>query len=271
MKFKILDRVDSVTDLKKLNIDELKPLAQDIRKVILHRVGEVGGHLSSNLGVVEATIAIHYVFDTPKDKLVFDVSHQCYTHKILTGRKNAFIEPKKYIVSGFTNKDESEHDIFNVGHTSTSISLATGLAKARDYVGGNENVIAFIGDGSLSGGEAFEGFNNAGALNSNFIVIINDNEMSIAGNSGALYQNLYELRESKGKCKNNYFKCLGFDYRYIEKGNDVKKIIEVLQSVKNIRRPIVIHLHTLKGKGYPFAVERKEKYHNITNNKMYME
>ena len=263
MKFKILDRVNSVEDLRKLNIDELKPLAQDIRKTILHRVGEVGGHLSSNLGVVEATIAIHYVFDTPNDKLVLDVSHQCYTHKILTGRKDAFIEPKKYSVAGFTNMLESEFDIFNVGHTSTSISLATGLAKARDYAGGQENVIAFIGDGSLSGGEAFEGFNNAGDLNSNFIVIINDNEMSIAGNSGALYKNLYELRQSKGKCKNNYFRCLGFDYRYVEKGNDVAKVVEVLQSVKNIRRPIVIHLHTLKGKGYPFAVDKKEKYHNI--------
>lgn len=263
MKFRVLDRVDSVEDLRQLNIDDLKPLASDIRKLILHRVGEVGGHLSSNLGVIEATIAIHYVFDTPKDKLVLDVSHQCYTHKILTGRKNAFIEPKKYVVSGFTNKDESEFDTFTVGHTSTSVSLATGLAKARDMSGGDERVIAFIGDGSLSGGEAFEGLNNAGDLGSNFIVIINDNEMSIAGNKGAIYRNLYELRESKGNSSNNYFKCLGFNYVYLEEGNDVRKIVEVLDSVKDSTKPIVVHLHTLKGNGYPFAVEKKEKYHNI--------
>ena len=263
MKFKVLDKVDGVEDLRKLNINELKVLAQDVRKLILHRVGEIGGHLSSNLGVVEATLAIHYVFDTPKDKLVFDVSHQSYTHKIITGRKQGFIEPKKYNISGFTNKEESEFDIFNVGHTSTSISLATGLAQARDRQNENHRVIAFIGDGSLSGGEAFEGLNNAGDLGSNFIVIINDNEMSIAGNKGAIYKNLYDLRESKGECSNNYFKCLGFDYVYLEEGNDVRKIVGVLNKIKDSKKPIVVHLHTLKGNGYPFAVEKKEKYHNI--------
>ena len=263
MKFKVLDRVDSVEDLRQLNITDLKALAQDVRKLILHRVGEVGGHLSSNLGVIEATLAIHYVFDTPNDKLVFDVSHQCYTHKIITGRKQAFIEPKKYPIAGFTNKEESKFDIFNVGHTSTSISLATGLAKARDMLGEKHRVIAFIGDGSLSGGEAFEGLNNAGDLDSNFIVIINDNEMSIAGNKGAIYKNLYELRESKGECSNNYFKCLGFDYMYLEEGNDVRKIVAALNKIKDTNKPIVLHIHTLKGNGYPFAVEKKEKYHNI--------
>ncbi len=259
----ILDRIESPNDLKELNISELNELKKEIRKLILTKVSKVGGHLGSNLGSVELEIALHYVFNSPKDKIVFDVSHQSYTHKILTGRKEAFLNKKAYDdVTGFTSKTESPHDMFTVGHTSTSISLAYGLAKARDIKGTKENIIAFIGDGSMSGGEAFEGLNNAGTLKSNFIVIFNDNQMSIANNSGSLYDNLEELRNTKGKSKNNFFKALGFDYKYISKGNDVKTLIEVLEEVKDIDHPIVLHINTIKGLGYKKAVEAKDQYHS---------
>ncbi len=258
----ILDKINSPQDVKKLSLEEMKTLAQDIREGILTRVNAIGGHLGPDLGIVETTIALHYVFNSPVDKIVFDVSHQVYPHKMLTGRKEGFTNPLEHSeISGYFNPNESEHDPFIIGHTSTSISLATGLAKARDLKGENYNIIALIGDGSLSGGEAFEGFNNASVLNSNFIAIINDNEMSIAETHGGLYKNLAELRESKGKAENNFFKTFGFEYYYVEEGNDIKTMIDILQKVKDTNKPTIIHIHTLKGKGYEPAILDKESYH----------
>lgn len=262
LNMQILNKINSPDDIKKLSLEEMNVLAQDIRKGILNRVNTIGGHLGPDLGIVEATIALHYVFNSPKDKFVFDVSHQCYPHKMLTGRKDGFIyENKMAEISGYFNPSESEHDPFIIGHTSTSISLATGLAKARDIKQENYNVIALIGDGSLSGGEAFEGLNNSSVLNSNFIVIVNDNEMSIAVNQGGLYSNLKELRETKGKSENNFFKAFGFDYYYVEEGNDIKALIETFNKVKDTTKPIVVHIHTLKGKGLKEAETNKEINH----------
>lgn len=259
---KILNKIENPTQLKNLSIKELELLAQDIREGILNRVNLVGGHLGPDLGIVEATIAMHYVFNSPKDKIIFDVSHQCYPHKMITGRKAGFLDPlNNYEISGYTCPDESNHDHFVVGHTSTSVSLATGVAKARDLNEENYNVIALIGDGSLSGGEAFEGFNNATELKSNFIVIVNDNEMSIAENHGGLYANLQKLRETNGAYENNFFKTLGFDYTYIEEGNDIEKLIKKFSEIKDIDHPIVVHIHTLKGKGFEPAVKNKEWGH----------
>ena len=224
-----------------------------------------GGHFGPNLGMVEATIAMHYVFNSPIDKIVYDVSHQSYTHKILTGRKNAFINPDEYkTVTGYTEPSESEHDFFIVGHTSTSVSLACGLAKARDIKGGKENIIAVIGDGSLSGGEAYEGLNNAAASGKNIIILVNDNDMSIAENYGGLYKNLELLRESNGKAENNFFKALGFEYHYIDNGNDIESLIDTFSKVKDIDHPVVIHMHTIKGKGYKDAEENKEAFHWVS-------
>ena len=260
----ILDKINSPEDLKELNLHELNLLAEEIRPLIANKVNTIGGHLAPNLGTVEMSIALHYVFNSPLDKFVFDVSHQCYTHKILTGRKETFTDKDKYMkYSGYTAPEESEHDWFKVGHTSTSISLATGLAKARDLKGDKGNVIAIIGDGSLSGGEAFEGFNNAATLNSNFIVIVNDNEMSIAENQGGLYKNLEDLRNSKGETECNFFKSLGFDYIYLDEGNDIEKLIETFKQVKDSTKPIVVHIHTLKGKGITLAEQDKESFHWI--------
>lgn len=226
------------------------------------RFSKVGGHVGSNLGMIEATVALHYVFDSPLDKIVFDVSHQSYTHKLLTGRKEAYTDPNQYkTVSGFTNPLESEHDIFAIGHTSTSISLACGLAKARDLKEENYNVVAIIGDGSLSGGEALEGLNNASALNSNMIIIVNDNDMSIAETHGGLYSNLKNIRETNGKSECNFFKSLGFDYRFIKDGNNVKELVSVFSEVKNINHPVIIHICTIKGKGYTYAEKSKENWH----------
>lgn len=260
----ILEKVYYPDDLKKLAITEMEPLAQEIRELLIKKVNTTGGHMGPNLGFVEPTIALHYVFNTPEDKIVYDVSHQCYTHKILTGRKEGFLFPEKYTeFSGYTNPEESEYDCFVVGHTSTSVSLACGLAKARDLKGGKENVIAVIGDGSLSGGEAYEGLNNAAELGSNIIVIVNDNEMSIAENSGGLYNNLRLLRETNGKAECNFFKAMGFDYYYLENGNDTAQLIDLFNKVKDIDHPIVIHLHTLKGKGLAPAEANKEAFHWI--------
>lgn len=218
----ILDKVDSPADLKKLSLDEMKSLASDIRQGILTRVNALGGHLGPDLGIVEMTIALHYVFNSPVDKFVFDVSHQVYPHKMLTGRKRGFLNPlENFEITGYSNPKESEHDNFVIGHTSTSVSLATGLAKARDLKGENYNIVAIIGDGSLSGGQAYEGLNNASMLDSNMIIVVNDNEMSIAENQGGLYKNLAELRETNGATVNNFFKTLGFDYMYVEEGNDI--------------------------------------------------
>lgn len=260
----ILDKVNTTDDLKKLSIDEMNSLAQEMRELIIKKVNTIGGHLGPNLGIVEATIAMHYVFNSPVDKIVFDVSHQCYPHKILTGRKEGFTDASKYLkYTGYTAPEESEHDLFKVGHTSTSVSLACGVAKARDLKGEKGNVIALIGDGSLSGGEALEGLDNAADLNSNIIIIVNDNEMSIAENHGGLYRNLRELRETNGKSENNFFKTLGFDYIYVNDGNNIEKLIEGFKQVKDAVRPVVVHIRTLKGCGFAAAEQHKEAFHWI--------
>ncbi|OPJ56126.1 1-deoxy-D-xylulose-5-phosphate synthase [Clostridium oryzae] len=229
---------------------------------MLKKLSEHGGHIGPNLGIVELTIALHYVFNSPRDKIVYDVSHQSYIHKMLTGRKDAFINAEKYDeVSGYSNPEESKHDFFNIGHTSTSISLACGLAKARDLKAEKDNVIAIIGDGSLSGGEAYEGLNNAAEAGTNMIVVVNDNDMSIAENHGGLYKNLKELRDTEGKAECNFFKSLGFDYHYVKDGHDLEQLISVFNQVKDTEHPVVVHIHTIKGKGYEFAEKNKEQWH----------
>ena len=258
---KILDRINSPADIKVLSPEEMNQLSGEIREAILNRVNTIGGHLGPDLGIVEATIALHYVFNSPADKIVFDVSHQIYPHKIITGRKDGFLNPAHTTISGYSNPSESEHDNFIIGHTSTAASLATGLAKARDLKGEKYNVIAIVGDGSMSGGEAFEGFNNAAVLNSNIILIVNDNEMSIAETHGGLYKNLKLLRETNGKAENNMFTAFGFNYIYVDNGNDVETLIKAFQDVKDTDNPTVVHIHTLKGKGYKKAEEDKETYH----------
>lgn len=258
----VLENVNGVNDLKTLKVEELNKLSDEIREVLIKKVSTIGGHFGPNLGMVEATIALHYVFNSPKDKIVYDVSHQSYPHKILTGRKEAFIDPEKYSsVTGYTSQRESEHDFFTVGHTSTSISLACGLAKARDIKGDNDNIIAVIGDGSLSGGQAYEGLNNAAESKKNIIILVNDNDMSIAENHGGLYENLALLRESKGAYENNFFKAIGFDYYYIEEGNNIEVLIEAFNKVKDTDKPTVVHIHTIKGKGYKDAEKNKEAFH----------
>lgn len=261
MDFNILNKINTPDDVKKLNTAELKELASDIREALLRKVSTKGGHFGPNLGMVEATIAMHYVFNSPVDKIVYDVSHQSYPHKMLTGRKNAFTNPEEYhSVTGYTSQHESEHDFFTIGHTSTSVSLACGLAKARDVKGEKGNVIAVIGDGSLSGGEAYEGLNNAAELENNMIIVVNDNDMSIAENHGGLYKNLKLLRETKGQAENNFFKTLGLDYVFVD-GHDIEALIETFSKVKDIDHPIVVHMYTIKGKGYDKAVENKEPFH----------
>lgn len=260
----ILDRVNSPDDLKRLSTDEMNSLAEEMRKLIITKVNTTGGHFGPNLGIVEATIALHYVFNSPVDKFVFDVSHQCYPHKMITGRKEGFTNPEKYLTyTGYTAPEESPHDLFKVGHTSTSVSLATGVAKARDLKGENYNVIALIGDGSLSGGEALEGLDNGATLGSNFIVIVNDNDQSIAENHGGLYDNLRELRENNGEAKNNFFKSLGYDYYFVKDGNNISDLIETFKKVKDINHPVVVHIYTQKGKGYKPAEENREPFHWI--------
>lgn len=257
-----IDKINSPEDIKKLSLEELNILATEIRNGLMNRLSKKGGHFGPNFGFVEATIALHYVFNSPKDKFVFDVSHQSYTHKMLTGRqKSYFCDEHFEDISGYTNPDESEHDFFNVGHTSTSVSLACGLAKGRDLKGDNENIIAVIGDGSLSGGEALEGIDFASELESNFIIVVNDNDMSIAENHGGLYKNLKVLRESNGKCECNLFKAMGLDYIYVADGNDIAKLIGTFEQVKDIDHPIVVHINTMKGKGYAPAETEKENWH----------
>ena len=257
-----LENINTPEDVKKLTLPQLDILAEEMRSAILNRDSKIGGHVGPNLGIVEATIALHYVFSSPKDKIIYDVSHQCYPHKLLTGRKDGFLNDADMAkISGYTNPQESEHDFFVVGHTSTSVSLACGMAKARDLHGEKHNVIAVIGDGSLSGGEALEGFSNAAVLNSNIIIVVNDNEMSIAENHGGLYTNLRLLRQTDGQAECNMFKALGFDYHYVEEGNSTEKLIQTLSAVKDTNRPTVVHIHTQKGKGYKFAEENKEKWH----------
>lgn len=260
---KILDKIESPEDVKQLNIKELNILTDELREVLIAYLSKHGGHIGPNLGVVELEVALHYVFNSPVDKIVYDVSHQCYVHKILTGRKYAFTEEEHFgEVTGFSEPTESEHDFFRMGHTSTSISLLNGLQRARDIKGDKENVIAVIGDGSLSGGEAYEGLNNVSEAGTNAIIIVNDNEMSISENHGGLYKNLKELRESNGKCENNFFKALGFSYFYLEEGNDVEALIGILSKLKDTKEPTVLHIHTLKGKGLSYVIENEEKYHS---------
>lgn len=257
-----LEKINEPKDINKLSNDELKVLASEIRDALMNRLSKHGGHFGPNFGMVETIIALHYVFNSPVDKIVYDVSHQSYPHKMLTGRKDAYLYEEHFEdVSGYTNPEESEHDFFNVGHTSTSISLASGLVKARDLKGDKENVIAVIGDGSLSGGEALEGLDFASELQSNFIIIVNDNEMSIAENHGGLYKNLKELRESKGTSSCNLFKAMNLDYKYIENGNDIDTLIHSFYDIKDIDHPIVVHINTQKGKGYKLAEENKEDWH----------
>lgn len=257
-----IENVNSPADVKKLGIEQLAQLSDEVRGLLIEKLSNHGGHVGPNLGMVEATIALHYVFNSPTDKMVFDVSHQSYVHKMLTGRCEAFMKAEAYDeVSGYSEPSESEHDHFVIGHTSTSVSLASGLAKARDLRGERHNVIAVIGDGSLSGGEAFEGLNVGAELGTNFIIIVNDNQMSIAENHGGLYQNLQLLRETNGKAECNFFRAMGFDYRYVAGGNDVAALVETMQQVKDIDHPVVVHINTLKGKGYHHAEEQKERFH----------
>lgn len=259
-----IEKIKSPAFLKGLNLEELNIVADETRQAVLNRVSKHGGHVGPNLGFVEATVALHYVFDAPKDKLVFDVSHQCYPHKVLTGRASGFLGnvDDMNAISGYSSPAECpEYDNFEVGHTSTSISLATGLQKARDIKGTDENIIAIIGDGSLSGGEAFEGLDEASELGTGIIVIVNDNEMSITENHGGIYKNLRALRESRGTCEHNWFKAWGFEYKYLEEGNNIEKLIEVFKSVKGTDKPTVVHIHTEKGHGYAPAVVNKEAWH----------
>lgn len=257
-----LENINGPSDVKKLTIEEMNKLAAEMRDALLKRASIHGGHFGPNFGMVEATIALHYVFESPEDKMVYDVSHQTYPHKMLTGRKDAYLYEEHYDdVSGYSNPHESEHDFFNVGHTSTSVSLACGLAKARDLKGEKGNVIAVIGDGSLSGGEAFEGLDFASELKSNLIIVVNDNDMSIAENHGGLYGNLKLLRETDGKAECNFFKAMGLDYVYVGNGNDIGALIDAFKSVKDAGKPVVVHIVTLKGKGYKPAEEDKETWH----------
>ena len=259
-----IEKIKSPADLKSLDLEALNIVADETRQAVLNRVSKHGGHIGPNLGFVEATVALHYVFDAPKDKFVFDVSHQCYPHKVLTGRAAGFLGDinEMNAISGYSSPAESPmYDNFEVGHTSTSVSLATGLQKARDIKGTDENIIAIIGDGSLSGGEAFEGLDEASELGTGIIIVVNDNEMSIAENHGGIYKNLRALRESNGTCEHNWFKAWGFDYLYLEEGNDVGKLIEVFERVKGTKRPTVVHIHTEKGHGFAPAVENKEAWH----------
>ena len=259
-----IEKIQSPADLKGMDIATLNIVADEVRQAVLNRVSKHGGHIGPNLGFVEATVALHYVFNAPEDKFVFDVSHQCYPHKVLTGRAAGFLGnvDDMNAISGYSSPAECpEYDNFEVGHTSTSISLATGLQKARDVKGTKENIIAVIGDGSLSGGEAFEGLDEASELGTGIIIIVNDNEMSIAENHGGIYKNLRALRESCGECEHNWFKAWGFEYKYLEEGNDIERLIEVFRSVKDTNRPTVVHIHTEKGHGYAPAVKNKEAWH----------
>lgn len=257
-----LEHISSPADIKGYTAEQRRLLAEEMRTALIHRTSLIGGHIGPNLGIIEATIALHTVFDSPRDKIVFDVSHQCYPHKMLTGRAGAYVNEAEYgDVSGFTNTDESTHDIFNIGHTSTAISLASGLAKARDLAGGTENIIALVGDGSMSGGEALEGLNVVGEMGTNFIIVFNDNDQSISENHGGMYRKFKELRETNGTAPDNLFRAMGLDYRYVEDGNDVEELIRVFRAVKDTPHPIVIHIHTQKGKGLTFAEADPEGWH----------
>ena len=257
-----LETIKSPADIKNYTAEQRRVLAQEMRDALLKRASIHGGHFGPDFGVIEAIIALHTVFDSPTDKIVYDVSHQCYPHKMLTGRVEAYIDEDKYgEVSGYTNPEESPHDFFNVGHTSTSISLASGLAKARDLAGRRENVIALIGDGSMSGGEALEGLNVVGEMGTNFIIVFNDNDRSIAENHGGMYREFRRLRETNGTAPNNLFRAMGLDYRYVADGNDCEALIAAFSAVRDSEKPVVVHIATQKGKGYKFAEEDPETWH----------
>lgn len=261
---RVLDRIESPADVRRLSLSELETLSTELRDALIESTLVTGGHLGPNLGMVETTVALHHVFDLPHDKLIFDVSHQCYSHKMLTGRKRSFTDPAYYgECTGFTNPDESEYDLFRAGHTSQGVSLACGLAKARDLLGERHNVVVVMGDGALSGGEAFEGLDNADEVGTNLIIVFNDNDRSIASNAGGVYANLAELRRTRGTCESNFFKTLGLDYMYVEDGNDVSAMVAAFEKVRDIDHPIVVHVHTLKGKGLAWAEENPEAAHSI--------
>lgn len=260
----LLNRIHTPSDVKELSPTDLPILCEEIREALISNMKAVGGHLGPNLGFLEVTVALHYVFDSPRDKIVYDVSHQSYTHKILTGRKDGFVDPAHYgKYSGYTNPNESEHDMFTIGHTSTSVSLATGLAKGRDLLGGTENIIAVIGDGALSGGEAMEGLNIGSTLDSNLIVVFNDNDMSISPNVGSMYKHFKALRDHKGQLEHNYFTIMGFDYYFVEDGHNIDELIKAFKAVKDVPRPSLIHVVTTKGKGWAEAEADKESFHYI--------
>lgn len=258
----ILETMKGPSDLNNLSLEEMYTLSGELREALLHKLSITGGHNGPNLGVVELTVALHRVFNSPVDKLIFDISHQTYIHKMLTGRWESFTNEEKFgEITGYTDPGESEHDHYIIGHTSTSISLAHGMAKARDLKGTDENVVAIIGDGSMSGGLALVGLSNVGEMESNLIVVVNDNDQSIAENHGGLYKNLRELREGNGVAKTNLFTAMGLDYVYIEEGHDIEKLIATLESVKDSNKPIVVHVHTIKGKGFKAAEENREAFH----------
>ena len=257
-----LEHINGPEDVRKLRREDLPRLAEETRAALIRRLSDTGGHVGSNLGVVELTVALHYVFQSPRDKIVWDVSHQSYAHKILTGRKEAYLDPSRYgEVTGFTDPRESEHDFFRIGHTATSVSMALGLARGRDLYGGTENIIAVIGDGALSGGEAYEGLNCAGEYGRNLIIILNDNDQSVAENHGGLYPALRKLRENGGTGE-NLFRGLNLDYRYVAEGNDVLRLTEALEQIRDISHPVVLHIRTVKGKGLPYAEKDREEWHS---------
>lgn len=258
-----LEHVNSPEDVRALPASALPTLADEVRAAIIERTSAIGGHTGSNLATVELTIALHRVFETPRDKIVFDVSHQSYAHKMLTGRAAAFLDPARYAeASGFSSPGESEHDLFSMGHTSTSISLACGLASARDLAGETYDVVAVIGDGSLSGGLAFEGLDNAVELGSGLIIVVNDNEWSIAPNHGGIYRSLADLRATQGASEHNVFRALGLDYRYLEDGHDVAALEAALSKLRGTDHPVVLHVHTEKGHGYAPAAANPEGWHH---------
>lgn len=259
-----LENIASPADVKALPAEAIEPLCAEIREAIINTCAHVGGHLGPNLGAVELTVALHRVFTSPADKLVFDVSHQTYTHKMLTGRALHYLDPAHMNdISGFTSPHESQHDLFSMGHTSTSVSLAVGLAKARDLADDHHNVVAIIGDGSLSGGLAFEGLDNAALLKSNLIIVINDNEWSIAEDQGGIYANLAELRAGQGKAAHNLFSAMGLEYHYLEEGNNEAALEEALRGLRGCDHPVVLHIHTTKGLGYAPAEADAESWHHV--------
>ena len=294
-----LDQIDSPEDLKKIPIENLGELAEEIREKIITVVSKNGGHLAPSLGAVELTLALHYVFDSPKDKIIWDVGHQCYTHKLLTGRRDRFKSLRKHEgISGFPKKSESKHDVFNVGHASTSISAALGMACARDQKKEKFSIVAVVGDGALTGGLSFEGLNNSGALGKNLIVILNDNKMSISKNVGAMSKHLTDLLtdekynklksevwEMVGRFKRRdkirtavakveegikgflvpgiFFEKLGFRYFGPVDGHDIAGLIKILNQLKTLKGPILLHILTMKGKGYKFAEEDPPRFHGI--------